>query len=76
MKSAGKKARSTPEFKEDQEVVYPLQGVGKIVAIEEKPFKKEMLLYYIIYIEVSDMTVMIFIAGYTSFNLLLRSLVV
>lgn len=46
-------------FKVNQEVVYPLQGVGKITAIEEKPFKDEMVWYYIIYLEVSDMTVMI-----------------
>lgn len=46
-------------FKVDQEVVYPLQGVGKITSIEEKPFKGEDVLYYIIYLEVSDMTIMV-----------------
>jgi len=39
--------------------VYPLQGVGKIISIEERPFKDKKLLYYVIYLEVSDMTVMV-----------------
>jgi len=43
----------------NQEVVYPLHGVGKILTIEERPFKDSVLQYYKIYIEVSDMTVMI-----------------
>ncbi len=46
-------------FKEEQEVVYPLQGVGKVLSIEEKEFKGKKILYYIIYLEVSDMTVMV-----------------
>jgi len=46
-------------FKSGQEVVYPTQGVGKIEKIEEKEFKGKKVLYYIIYLEVSDMTVMI-----------------
>ncbi len=46
-------------FKEEQEVVYPLQGVGKILSIEEKEFKGSKILYYVIYLEVSDMTVMV-----------------
>ncbi len=46
-------------FKVNQEVVYPLQGVGKITSIEEKQFKGEDVLYYIIYLEVSDMTIMV-----------------
>lgn len=46
-------------FKLNQHVVYPLQGVGKIVSIEEKPFKGKQVLYYIIYLEVTDMTVMV-----------------
>ena len=57
MKSAAKEAKT--QFKVGQEVVYPLQGVGRINAIEEKSFKNKNLLYYIIYLEVSDMTVMI-----------------
>lgn len=55
---AMQKTRQTT-FKVDQEVVYPLQGVGKVMRIEERPFKGESVLYYIIYLEVSDMTVMI-----------------
>jgi CarD family transcriptional regulator len=46
-------------FKVNQEVVYPLQGVGKVLTIENKKFKGEDVLYYIIYLEVSDMTVMV-----------------
>ncbi len=46
-------------FKVNQKVVYPSQGVGKINAIKEKTFKNEMIPYYVIYLEVSDMTVMV-----------------
>lgn len=59
MKSSKKTSSPKTAFKLNQEIVYPLQGVGKITSIEEKQFKDEMLLYYIIYLEVSDMTVMI-----------------
>jgi len=51
--------RSKLRYKKNQEIVYPLQGVGKIVSIEERPFRATRLLYYIIYLEVSDMTVMV-----------------
>jgi CarD family transcriptional regulator len=47
------------QFKKNQQVVYPLQGVGKILSIEERLFKDQKILYYIIYLEVSDMTVMV-----------------
>ncbi len=57
MKATKKKSSHT--FKVDQEVVYPLQGVGHISAIEDRPFKGEQIPYYIIYLEVSDMTVMV-----------------
>ena len=50
---------SPTTFKMNQEVVYPLQGVGKIISIEEKSFKGKKILYYIIYLEVTDMTVMV-----------------
>jgi CarD family transcriptional regulator len=59
MKSTKKTSSPKTAFKLHQEIVYPLQGVGKITSIEEKKFKDDMLLYYIIYLEVSDMTVMI-----------------
>jgi CarD family transcriptional regulator len=46
-------------FQIDQQVVYPCQGVGKILSIEDKTFKNETIPYYVIYLEVSDMTVMV-----------------
>lgn len=47
------------KFKIGQKIVYPLQGVGEIVQIDEQMFKDELTPYYTIYIPVSDMTVMI-----------------
>lgn len=47
------------EFKIDQKVVYPSQGVGIVKEIFEKTFKEQKILYYKIYIEASDMMVMI-----------------
>jgi CarD family transcriptional regulator len=46
-------------FQVNQKVVYPSQGVGVITTIEEKEFKNEKVPYYVIYIEVSDMTIMV-----------------
>ena len=46
-------------FQIDQRVVYPCQGVGRILSIEDKLFKNEMIPYYVIYLEVSDMTMMV-----------------
>jgi len=46
-------------FKLNEQIVYPLQGVGKITSIDERPFKDKMLWYYTIYLEISDMTVMV-----------------
>jgi CarD family transcriptional regulator len=46
-------------FQMNQKVVYPSQGVGVITAIEEKEFKSEKIPYYVIYLEVSDMTIMV-----------------
>ena len=48
-----------PAYKVNQHLVYPLQGVGEIKAIEERTFKGEDILYYIIYLDISDMTVMV-----------------
>jgi CarD family transcriptional regulator len=48
-----------PTFKFNEKVVYPSQGVGMIKAIEEKEFKGQKVLYYVIYLEVSDMTIMV-----------------
>jgi CarD family transcriptional regulator len=49
----------TTDFKVDQRIVYPSQGVGRILEIKEKAFKDTKLLYYTIYLEFSDMTVMV-----------------
>ena len=51
--------RSKLRYRKNQEIVYPLQGVGKVTSIEERPFRATRLLYYIIYLDVSDMTVMV-----------------
>ena len=56
---AKSKARSRLKYMKGQEIVYPLQGVGKVITIEYRPFRSARLLYYIIYLEVSDMTVMV-----------------
>jgi len=53
------KSRDTTKYKLKQQVVYPLQGVGQVISIEKRPFKDQKLLYYIIYLEVTDMTVMV-----------------
>jgi CarD family transcriptional regulator len=47
------------KYKVGQQLVYPLQGVGNVQRIEERDFRDETLLYYIVYLEVSDMTVMV-----------------
>lgn len=47
------------KFTVDQKVVYPSQGVGIVTEVFEKKFKEEMKLYYKIYIEASDMIVMV-----------------
>ncbi|MCL2175463.1 MAG: CarD family transcriptional regulator [Treponema sp.] len=46
-------------FQVDQKVVYPSQGVGIIKDIVQKKFKDSKIPYYIIYIEVTDMTIMV-----------------
>ena len=47
------------EFSVNQKIVYPSHGVGKITEIFEKEFRGEMILYYKIYLEISDMYAMI-----------------
>jgi CarD family transcriptional regulator len=42
-----------------EKVVYPSQGVGLIKEIVEREFKNEKVTYYNIYLEVTDMTVMV-----------------
>ena len=52
-------SRAPKKFLLDQRVVYPSQGVGIIKSIEERSFRDSKILYYIIYLEVSDMTIMV-----------------
>jgi CarD family transcriptional regulator len=52
-------SKATKAFQVDQKVVYPSQGVGVIKSIEVKEFKSEQIPYYVIYLEVSDMTIMV-----------------
>ncbi len=47
------------EFKINQKVVYPSQGVGVVKEVFEKKFKDTTIPYYKIYIEASDMIVMV-----------------
>jgi CarD family transcriptional regulator len=46
-------------FSVGEHVVYPLQGVGIIKNIEERDFKGRKVLYYVIFLDITDMTVMI-----------------
>jgi len=46
-------------FLVDQKVVYPSQGVGVIQSIIQKKFKDSKIPYYVIYLEVTDMTIMV-----------------
>ena len=45
------------EFSIGEHVVYPLQGVGTVRDIKDRQIKNETRTYYVIYIDVSDMTV-------------------
>ena len=60
--AAGGRKKPLPKglkYKVGQQLVYPLQGVGNVERIEERTFRDQTLLYYIVYLEVSDMTVMV-----------------
>ncbi|MDR1126905.1 MAG: CarD family transcriptional regulator [Treponema sp.] len=46
-------------FQINEHLVYPSQGVGKIISIEEKWFKDSKIPYYIIYLTSLDMTIMV-----------------
>lgn len=48
-----------PEFDVNQRIVYPSQGVGQITEIFEKDVKGEKVPYYKIYLDVSEMIVMV-----------------
>ena len=50
---------ATCSFGVKERVVYPGPGVGEIIEISEKKFKDDMLIYYVIYFEESDMTVLV-----------------
>ena len=52
-------SKAAKTYQVEQKVVYPSQGVGIIKSIEEKLFKEKNILYYTIYLEVSDMTIMV-----------------
>ncbi len=56
---AEKSIMETPAYEVNQHIVYPLQGVGLITEIQERVLKGKKTLYYVIYLELSDMTVMI-----------------
>ncbi|CAM4099157.1 CarD family transcriptional regulator [Treponema peruense] len=47
------------DFTVNQKIVYPSQGVGKITEIFKKEFNGEMTYYYKIYLDISDMYVMV-----------------
>jgi CarD family transcriptional regulator len=53
------KSKRAAAFKISQKVVYPSQGVGKIVEILDKKFNDQTLAYYKIYLEVTDMVIMV-----------------
>lgn len=55
-------ANPKTEFSKNQKIVYPSQGVGKITEIFKKEFNGELVYYYKIYLEVSDMIVMVPVA--------------
>jgi len=58
-KAPAKPGRKSPVFALNEHVVYPIQGVGEIKAIEKRPFRDQQVLYYDIYFETPDMTVMV-----------------
>jgi len=47
------------KFQIGEHVVYPLQGVGVVKDIKERTVRNVPVLYYVIYIDISDMTVSI-----------------
>ena len=52
-------AKPKTEFTVNQKIVYPSQGVGKITEVFKKEFKDQLVYYYKIYLEVSDMYIMV-----------------
>lgn len=47
------------EFAVEQRIVYPSQGVGKIIDLQKKNFKESVIYYYTIYLDFSDMTILV-----------------
>lgn len=47
------------QYSVNEQIVYPLQGVGEIQELQERMFKNKKTLYYKIYFDVSDMTVLV-----------------
>lgn len=54
-----KSTRAKTRYSVGQQIVYPLQGVGRVERLEEREFQGSPTLYYVVYLEVSDMTIMI-----------------
>ena len=52
-------SENNTQFQIGEHVVYPLQGVGVIKDIRERVVRNEPVMYYVIYIDMSDMTVSI-----------------
>ncbi|GMO27872.1 MAG: transcriptional regulator [Termitinemataceae bacterium] len=52
-------AEKKHSYKVKQKIVYPSQGVGLITAIEERVFNGKKTPYYVVYLEVTDMTIML-----------------
>jgi CarD family transcriptional regulator len=52
-------SKAAKPFQVNQKIVYPSQGVGVITAVQDKVFKSEKIPYYMIYLEVTDMTIMV-----------------
>ncbi len=52
-------SKTTQPFDLGDHVVYPLQGVGIVKKIEEKTLRGVTSMYYEIYLDISDMTVMV-----------------
>jgi CarD family transcriptional regulator len=53
----GTTSKNATKFKDKEQVVYPIQGVGQVINIYKRKFEGETKLYYEIYFEVSDMTI-------------------
>lgn len=54
-----KKPKNAAKFQIGENVVYPLQGVGKIEEKIKREFKGKLITYYKIYIEATDMTLLL-----------------